>query len=570
MNSTLGSALDLSFESHGIRDLDTGQFTSVGSKMKKKVAQGWNSVSLASLTSPITELFENSANTSRIGALMTNLDDVAQRAFEGIESGFMRLGGVIKSSVVTALDTAKTTMMDFGSMGMSAFGQARKTIMGAVMSVWKFVTAQLNSIWTTVANSTAVTTLAGAYGTLTGSIWSALGSMWTFITTTSIADLNTKSLRASLASVALTGVPVISSVAGMATTFLGLASAEGVATAATLMLSAALSTIGWTQIVVALTAIVGVGAVLAGVLGNMAGASAGLGNAFNMLKGVLVNLFNMWMKQGVAVWNMTIDLLNMILSPVFAIMDGLNMVAKSLGLVSEEGSVSGAIFSFIADLAWLLVDGFSVLMDVFGGLFSFVGDVIYTAIITPFKILAVAVEQVVSVVSLLWEWFLKLPMVQKVIGYITKGVSILMDGFERLGQVIEGIFDGMVTGFEAVVNSAISGINKLIKQINKVPGVNIPTLDQWSAGSGEGPNNQLSGAKTSFGKVKGNAEKVGKKAESMMTGGHKTVNNNITRNEYNFGDFNMLPEEKARVKGLVKDALRQANRNKRLEGGHIG
>jgi hypothetical protein len=54
-----------------------------------------------------------------------------------------------------------------------------------------------------------------------------------------------------------------------------------------------------------------------------------------------------------------------------------------------------------------------------------------------------------------------------------------------------------------------------------------------------------------------------------MAGGQKTVINTYEQNNYNFGDFEMKPEEKARVKGLVQEAIEEANRTKRLRDGGI-
>lgn len=521
-------ALNMQETAFGLRDVDTGQFTSFGRQAKLQVIRGFEPLSsaLRGAVSRTTSLLEKP-----LGALAHAFNDPigALKTLRNVMSGNFVLNHAKAYYDLIRVKSSKV-MLD-----MREF-----SVQSALQTVYSRTTKLIYS------NVAALRTQ-GA---------SALFSSGAMVT-----------LRGALLGVANMSIPVISGAALVALNFLTMAGSAGIAAGAVSALSLALSMIGWTQIVIALTAIVGLAALLVGALGNIGSITSSARTSWVGLKDIVERTFDIMVSVGVPVWNAIIDLIWLVLSPVIAVYDGLKLIAESMGLVSSEGTALGSVMDGINAAIDGILAVWTVLVDAFGGFFRMAGNLIHKAVIAPFWIVAEAIGVVIGVVQTLWEWFKQLGFVQTILGAIMSGISQLMSAFSWLADSIISVF-GMIPGLlESVINDAIGLINGLIAGANAIPGVDISKVSDVSVGGGSGA---FSSAKTSTEEVQDNSKMVMDGAKGAMASGETEIHNNIERNEYNFGDFHMLPEEKARVKGLVNEALNEANRNKRLEGGHIG
>jgi len=183
-----------------------------------------------------------------------------------------------------------------------------------------------------------------------------------------------------------------------------------------------------------------------------------------------------------------------------------------------------------------------------------------------------AILLVIDVIDYLISAFMSLPIVQNTLSKIQQGIQLVQDAFRGLGSTIAGSVAFVESMLEDMVNFVIGHINSLIEGFNdSAPTeLNIETIDEFEIGDG-GAAGRLSSADASAEQARENAasmtEEDNENAQDDQAPAPKHETNNYENNEYNFGDFNMNPEEKARVKGLVQDAINEANREKRFRDG---
>lgn len=261
----------------------------------------------------------------------------------------------------------------------------------------------------------------------------------------------------------------------------------------------------------------------------------------------------------IPLWNMLVDLTELLLSPFLAVADGVELIASGFGQMSGAYSVMEGIAGFFMDIAGFIGSIFSLI----GGVADIISDILYGTIMGIAGILKRIVQYIIGagkwwihMFDVLGDVISRLGVIQWVMTQYNKSIDYMSSKWQGFMQWLGNAWDWVGNKIEDTINMAIGGINQLIKSLNKIPGMNIDTYDKFELGGSTDASKAL--------------EEQKKSAEGDVASGKQVNNYNITNNEYTFGDFTMLPEEKARVKGLVKDALREANRNKRLEGGHIG
>jgi methyl-accepting chemotaxis protein len=498
------------------------------------------------------------------GAVRSSADDFAS-AVADVENydDAMELVGNAASGVKDRLTSLGSGALDRVSNGFSrartAIGQYTGSLIPANLGT-KSLLGSMKKL--ALAPFKAI----GAIITLAGTLISQ-GSSAVF------AAIMNSSLATSLGSVAAMGIPVISSMAAVALTFIGVSGAAGVATGAVAALSLALDAIGIGLIIKAFVALIAVAGILAGVLSNIGGVSNAVGGAVDFLKGVLESVFNFLLAIGVPTWNLFIDILEAILAPVFAIKDAMDRLAQGLGLVGDEGTAMGGILSSIGTAFGMLGDAIGFVIGLFQGPFNVIADIIYAAFAIPLGIIVDIVLFLVSVLGTLFDAFMNLSIVQNTLSRIQQGVQLVQEAFEGMGSIIAGSVAFVESMIESMANMVIDSLNDIIENANSAlpERFEIDTIDEFEMGDSGGAAGRLSSADASAQQARENAasmtEEDNENAQDDQAPAPNHETNNYEQNEYNFGDFNMNPEEKARVKGLVQDAINEANREQRFRDG---
>jgi len=293
----------------------------------------------------------------------------------------------------------------------------------------------------------------------------------------------------------------------------------------------------------ALAAIVTAGTLAVGIIGQLPEVVSGGKGALSGLKNVIVAVGKLLIEFFVPIWNLLIDAIELILSPVFAIIDGIKLITGAFG-----GSGDAAEDAFSAfDLLMTGVKLFGSVLGIVGDVLDVFGDIIYFAIIAPFKVIA----SIIRVGSDLVRSFIKSFME---LGVVTKVIDVLASTFERLKNFAEDTFDAV-----------LDRINRLIQLANTVPGINISPI-----GGAGGASTRLQGARVTSESVRQNlARDRDEPSEEAQT--------STTSPEFNFNEYiennttvDAMPEDKQRIKGLVDTALKDANTYRRQRDARSG
>lgn len=260
-------------------------------------------------------------------------------------------------------------------------------------------------------------------------------------------------------------------------------------------------------------------------------------------------------------WNMLIDLAELILSPFLGLWEMMKRI-----LAPFEGLWNMTIR--IGEAIWDWLGGFGVVFQVIGDIFDVISDVVYGVLVAAGDFIGGIIELTIGLLKFIGIVVAAIGDMAMSLGFVKDTISVingLISGMQDIWDGMMFAFNGMWLGTMAIIQDSIRWmidlVNSFIDYVNRIPGVDIEHAQGFSIRGGDTP------ASSSLEEHKKEKEK---NVEKETAPGKSVENNYITKNEYNFGDFNMLPEEKARVKGLVKDALNKAQRNKRMQGGHIG
>jgi hypothetical protein len=294
-------------------------------------------------------------------------------------------------------------------------------------------------------------------------------------------------------------------------------------------------------ITVAVLALTAAGALLVGVLGNMGKITGTAKSSFKGLKNFAVALGDALLGLLVPTFNLLVDIFMALLAPVFAIVDGFMLIVNAIGSAASQGKEGAGI-----------MESFGAAMDVLGGVlsavapvFRVIGDIIFAAFITPFRIAATIIGFIVGKIA-------------ELIGIIKELVkesgliSVLRTTVENIKEDITTFIDGIV-----------DLINKAIKQANKIPGVDVGVVGE-SAGS---VSSRGSGIKITESDVRDNLAK-----DTEDGGGDRadttSPNFSLETNVENTANVDAESDEKEeRIKTLVERALKDANTYRRTING---
>lgn len=149
-------------------------------------------------------------------------------------------------------------------------------------------------------------------------------------------------------------------------------------------------------------------------------------------------------------------------------------------------SVIGAVFGFIKEnfdtiMPWLLILTGTILTNLIAKLWATIPPLMAKVgawLLLNLHIIAVfaAIGLVIGVLMALGVTF------EDLFGYIGGGIGFLIGLFENLGIAVQNIFLGIMKVLEiiilSIVNLIIDGINAVIGMINKIPGMDVGTIDQ--------------------------------------------------------------------------------------------
>lgn len=210
---------------------------------------------------------------------------------------------------------------------------------------------------------------------------------------------------------------------------------------------------------------------------------------------------------------------------------GAGIAAGALGHMGKEGSILTGIMSSLK------------------ALMGFIFDLVITVGVPVFNALVDGFEMIAAFGS----------VINQVLGFVAQKLGLM-------GK--NGNFLKMVLGAVAMALSHMAeSLGWVAEQAGKIFDAVTEALKKFGF---DIEQDKFEGAKISEDDVRAGADMVGKDkkdAQGATAKGRGETHNTYEKHEYNFGDFNMAPEEKARTKRLVKDAMKEANRNRRYRDG---
>lgn len=293
-----------------------------------------------------------------------------------------------------------------------------------------------------------------------------------------------------------------------------------------------------------LGAVVTGAALLVGAIGNMDGIVSGAKSSFAGLKNFTIALGNALLNLLVPVFNLLVDIFEFLLAPVFAIVDGFGLIIDAITKAAGAGKGGASIMERFGQAMAFLGEIVSYLSPVF----SVLGDILYTAFIIPFKIIASVLGFVIGLVADLVGWLAK--MAQE-----TGFVDALLSAFDIL-----------MRGLDAAIKMFVNLVNGAIDAANNIPGVNIGKI---GGGAGGGASGRLSDLKTTKAEVQDNLQRDSKEPEGQTANTTPGVFN-IEENVENNTEVNARPEDSQRIKRMVEDAMEEANTFRRKKDAYSG
>lgn len=302
--------------------------------------------------------------------------------------------------------------------------------------------------------------------------------------------------------------------------------------------------------------IVAAGAAVVGVLGNMGKIASGAAGAFKGLKSGLAAIGSAIMKAAVPAWNIFIDIIEAVLSPVFAVIDGIANIGKALGLVSEKGEEGGGILSMLIGLFDAIMSITGSFIDFVAPAFDFIGNIIYAAIIAPFNIVAATIELVIGIVSTLIDWLKQVPIIGDGITTLTQGFGEFISLISGLPSIVSSVTKNIQKFFGNIIDGTLGELfdmmNKAVRLSNETLGTDFKEMEMGD------PTGKFSGAKVTAEDVSSNIQSDKKKADDRVNTNVKSEFK-FEENTRNSVDVQADPEDKAQISRITKDALREAN-----------
>jgi len=210
-----------------------------------------------------------------------------------------------------------------------------------------------------------------------------------------------------------------------------------------------------------LGAVVAGAALLVGAIGNADGIASSAKSSFGELKNFAVALGDALLGLLVPTFNLIVDIFMALLSPIFAIVDGFMLIFDAIGSAASQGEEGAGIMA-----------SFGAVMDVLGGImsaiapvFRVIGDILYFAFITPFKILATVIGFVIS-------------QFVKFLGLVSKFAKQ-----SGITDALKGAAEFVTKKIQAAIDAVVGAVNFVIEKANTIPGVNVDPIGEGAGGA---------------------------------------------------------------------------------------
>lgn len=483
--------------------LKPGRVGKSAGKIKKRIG---------SMTNSVRKSLGKLRDTDAIRASLSSMADTALGAGKQMAQGFgnIALGGLqtFTGGMVSLLHPGLMRSKALSEVFTEGLGRMEKGLnqlgLGVIPRVVKAIATKIGALYSSVAAFASAQIAAIKFAFAQGGV---------------VAGLKQTARSAASAVVGL-ATYVVSALAGAA---------------ASLTLNAALG-----GLPLLIGAVVAGAALLVGAIGNADGIASSAKSSFEGLKNFAIALGDALLGLLVPAFNLIVDIVSAILSPIFAIVDGFMLIVDSISSAASQGEEGAGI-----------MQSFGAVMDVLGGIlsalspvFRVIGDVIYAGIIAPFKVAAAIIGTVISVIVELISILRRLAE-----------ESGLIDAITELVKSVKNQITGFVEALVDVINSAIN-------QANKIPGVNIGEV-----GGAGGASSKGSGFKISESDVRDNLARDSEDAGSDQAQ-TTTPEFNLETNVSNTANVDAESSEKEeRIATLVERALNDANTYRRSTNG---
>jgi hypothetical protein len=308
--------------------------------------------------------------------------------------------------------------------------------------------------------------------------------------------------------------------------YLGLSGAISTATAAAGTFWSVVS-LGLIPAIVAVVA--AISAVVAAIM-NFDAVSSAASSSVDALSGAFTFLKQLIATAVIPIINLLAAIGKTLASPFIAIGEGISMVIGKLLSFVPVGNSSGGVLSFLADAAFELTEMTNLVVSVMTVLIQAIGSLIRSGLMAWFNFVIDAIDFAATVLGNLIDKFQQTGPAQK------------------FGSVVSTIFD-------AVSNSLMSAsemVDALVKELNKIPGVDI-----------EGPAMDAA-------KVRSEIADESEQQEKDDISTEPNVNLSFEESLENNVDVDADPEDKSGLSRVVKDAMEEANSLERRRNGYTG
>jgi hypothetical protein len=470
---------------------------------------------------------------------------------------FQKAEGKIKGSI----DNVRNSFSSFKSSISSARKTTKKNITGmkAAFDSLKFNTlsvltndlSKMNkmnqkatgaALRSQFAFGAADKTLQGMLGSVKQTIGALLQQAATFVKAEISAITYTFSQYGAIAALKQVAVSIYSTITALIAQAASFLASAGAAT----ILNIALAPLTGILLGISIAA-----ALVVGAIGNLDNATKSAKSGFKEFKQFVLALGEALLGYLVPLFNTTMDVLEMILSPIFAIVDGFMLIIDSIMGAVGAGSEGTSMMETLGSV----MDVLGSIVAALGPVFDFIGDIIYTSIITPFRIIAAVLGFTVGLFADL------------VRALINVGKKF------KVFETIKSIFTGLKDIVSSVIEFILKQINNLIGALNLIPGIDIGLVGGAAeGGNAGGASGKLGGLKVTETDVKENLESE-KEEDSAKSGQAGTSPPNISyeQNVENTANIDAESDEKEqRIKTLVERALKDANTMRRNSAGQGG
>ena len=252
------------------------------------------------------------------------------------------------------------------------------------------------------------------------------------------------------------------------------------------------------------------------------------------------------------IFNGFMNLLDGIYASIGGLIGGLTRIGKALGIVSDGAGKGSSSMGALKAITVAITKPFNILATIIGDLGKALGGILGAS----FEALGASVSIVIGLFKL---FFAVLGDILGIIPGFDKFAAILGKigkGLVKLPQSIGKIIDWTMGKVEGIVNTAIPLLNDMLRAADKIPYVNVDTIEPVDMTGDKAITNE--DVDEAF-----ESDDKSKDEESPFENPDFNANLTMQQNNEVSGTFNMAPEEEERVKRLVEDAMKEANKFRR-------